>query len=92
MSLAGLVVGVVLLDFGIQTALVSNQHIVFALHPEARARLNTVLMGTMFLGGALGSAGATLAWQFGGWMLVSALGILFSVIATALQLANWRRR
>lgn len=91
-SLAGLVVGVVLLDFGIQTALVSNQHIVFALHPEARARLNTVLMGTMFLGGALGSAGATLAWQSGGWMLVSALGIFFSVIATALQLANWRRR
>lgn len=91
-SLAGLVVGVVLLDFGIQTALVSNQHIVFALHPEARARLNTVLMGTMFLGGALGSAGATLAWQSGGWTLVSALGILFAVIATALQLAAWRRR
>lgn len=91
-SLAGLVVGVVLLDFGIQTALVSNQHIVFALHPEARARLNTVLMGTMFLGGALGSAGATLAWQSGGWTLVSALGILFAVIATALQLAAWRWR
>jgi predicted MFS family arabinose efflux permease len=91
-SLAGLVVGVVLLDFGIQTALVSNQHIVFALHPEARARLNTVLMGTMFLGGALGSASATLAWQSGGWTLVSALGILFAVIATALQLASWRRR
>lgn len=91
-SLAGLVVGVVLLDFGIQTALVSNQHIVFALHPEARARLNTVLMGTMFLGGALGSAGATFAWQFGGWTLVSALGIAFAVLATVLQVAGWRRR
>lgn len=91
-SLAGLVVGVVLLDFGMQTALVSNQHIVFALHPEARARLNTVLMGTMFLGGALGSAMATLAWQTGGWPLVSLLGTAFAVLATLLQLIAWRRR
>ncbi len=73
-SLAGLVAGVILLDFGIQAALISNQHIVFALHQEARARLNTVLMGTMFLGGAVGSGAATLAWQAGGWFLVSALG------------------
>lgn len=91
-SLPGLVVGVVLLDFGMQTALVSNQHIVFALHPEARARLNTVLMGTMFLGGALGSALATLAWQAGGWPLVSLLGIGFALIATTLQALAWLRR
>lgn len=91
-SLPGLVVGVVLLDFGMQTALVSNQHIVFALHPEARARLNTVLMGTMFLGGALGSALATFAWQTGGWPLVSGLGIGFAAVATVLQLAARLRR
>lgn len=91
-SLAGLVLGVVLLDFGMQTALVSNQHIVFALHPEARARLNTVLMGTMFLGGALGSALATLVWQAGGWLSVSFLGIAFALLATVLQLLAWRRR
>ncbi|OYX88831.1 MAG: MFS transporter [Azorhizobium sp. 35-67-5] len=91
-SLPGLVLGVVLLDFGMQTALVSNQHIVFALHPEARARLNTVLMGTMFLGGALGSALATLAWQAGGWFVVSILGIGFALAATVLQALAWRQR
>ncbi|QZP07627.1 MFS transporter [Caenibius sp. WL] len=90
-SLIGLVVGVILLDFGVQGALVSNQHIVFALHPDARARLNTVLMGSMFLGGALGSAASMLVWNGGGWLAVSTLGIGFSAIATILQFKAGRR-
>lgn len=86
-SLAGLVVGVVLLDFAAQSALVSNQHIVFSLRPEARARLNTILMGTMFLGGAFGSAVGTAAWKSGGWHGVAALGLALGAAATAMQLA-----
>ena len=91
-SMAGLIVGVVLLDFATQAALVSNQHIVFSLRPEARARLNTVLMGTMFLGGAFGSAAGTAAWQAGGWNAVVALGVGLGAVATALQLIRRRRR
>jgi predicted MFS family arabinose efflux permease len=91
-SLVGLIVGVILLDFAMQAALVANQHIVFALRPEARARLNTVLMGAMFLGGAAGSATGTLAWGAGGWTAVVGLGLSLGAVAVALQLVALRRR
>jgi hypothetical protein len=39
----------------------------------------------MFLGGAVGSAGATFTWHHGGWAAVSILGAGFAVAATVLQ-------
>jgi predicted MFS family arabinose efflux permease len=90
-TVAGLIAGVILLDFGVQSALVSNQHVVYALRPEARARLNTIFMGAMFLGGAAGSAGATLAWNVGGWTAVVMLGIVFSAIGVVIQSAGLKR-
>lgn len=91
-SIYGLIAGVILLDAAVQSTVVANQHIAFALRPEARARLNTVLMGTMFLGGAFGSAAGTAAWQFGGWLAVSVLGISFGLVATLLQAASFLRK
>nr|WP_244424792.1 MFS transporter [Methylobacterium nodulans] len=87
-SVIGLVAGIVVLDLAMQSALVSNQHFVFALRPEARARLNTILMGAMFVGGTLGSAASTAAWSRGGWLAVSLLGIGFGAAATVLQIAG----
>lgn len=87
-SLAGLVVGVIVLDFAVQSALVSHQHIVYALRAEARARINTIFMSIMFIGGAVGSAASTAAWNLGGWTGVSALGAGFALAAVATQ---WKR-
>jgi predicted MFS family arabinose efflux permease len=87
--IAGLVVGVILLDFGEQGALVSNQNVIYALRPEAHNRLNTIFMGAMFVGGAVGSAGASLAWEFAGWGAVCGFGL--ALVAIALGLHTYSR-
>ena len=90
-TLAGLVVGVILLDLGVQIALISNQHVIFALVPHARARLNTVFMTVMFLGGAAGSLAAAFGWAHGGWSGVALVGLVASAGAVAIQLSRMLR-
>ncbi|MDC0725231.1 MFS transporter [Phytobacter diazotrophicus] len=62
-SMAGMVVGILLLDAGEQCVLIANQHTIYALRPDARNRLNTLFMCVMFIGGACGSLTATGLWQ-----------------------------
>ena len=91
-SIAALIIGVIILDFGIQSALVSNQHIIYVLDPEARSRLNTIFMTGMFLGGATGSAVATVAWGYGAWSAVSLLGAVLAAVALGVRILDQRSR
>ncbi|MGF6781590.1 putative MFS family arabinose efflux permease [Paraburkholderia sp. GAS334] len=87
-SLVGLVVGIILLDFGEQSALISNQHVVYALRPEARSRLNTLFMSGMFVGGAAGSWGASLSWRLGGWHAACVFGGALALLGFVLHFSG----
>lgn len=88
-SIVGLVIGVIVLDVGLQVAQTPNQSRIFALKPEARSRLNTVYMVCYFIGGAVGSASGIVAWQVFGWIGVCIAGMFFSAIAAGSHLRGW---
>ncbi|KVB58004.1 MFS transporter [Burkholderia cepacia] len=84
-SLPGMIVGVILLDFGEQSALVCNQHVIYGLRPEARSRVNTIFMGGMFIGGSVGSWFAGTAWRAHGWAAVAGLGAIMVVLGLGIH-------
>ncbi len=78
-SIFGLVVGVILVDLGLQALHITNQNIIFSKNPEGRNRVNTVYMVSFFIGGALGTTLGAIAWEAYKWTGVSVLGLVLSV-------------
>ncbi|AFY00369.1 MFS transporter [Bdellovibrio bacteriovorus] len=79
---AGIVLGVLVLDLGIQVAHISNQSRVFSHAPEYHSRLNTIYIFAYFTGGSLGSYVGSALWSWGQWPAVSLGGLGFCLIAT----------
>ncbi|CAM3166472.1 MFS transporter [Lactiplantibacillus plajomi] len=77
--LAGLIVGIVILDLGTQFGQVANQARVQSIDPRASSRFNSVFMFGYFMGGALGSFFGNLLWDFAGWQGVCVLGFIVLV-------------
>lgn len=90
-QIPGLGLGVVLLDAGVQMAMVSNQSVIFALEPAARSRINTVYMTGLFLFGAIGSAAGSALWNTKGWTGVTSLGLVLAAVSFLTHLLNRRR-
>ncbi|MDY6797784.1 MAG: MFS transporter [Pseudomonadota bacterium] len=73
-SLAAIILGIILLDLGVQGNQILNQSAIYQIRPDARSRITTAYMTCYFLGGAAGSAGAAYLYQFAGWTGACALG------------------
>ncbi|MFT8889718.1 MAG: MFS transporter [Ethanoligenens sp.] len=89
-QLWGLIAGVILLDLGVQSCLVSNQARIYALNAQARNRLNAVFMVTYFLGGSLGSLGGAYFYAHYGWIGVCLFGFFTQLIAVIVHAISIR--
>jgi predicted MFS family arabinose efflux permease len=66
-TLAGLILGVLALDLGVQAGHVANQTRIYNLDSHARSRLNMFYMVCYFTGGSVGSLLGAWTWRAGGW-------------------------
>jgi predicted MFS family arabinose efflux permease len=85
-SLIALVIGVVLLDLGVQGLQITNQSVIYPLRPDARSRLNTAYMTAYFLCGTVGSGLAAAMYAWVGWTGVCLLGAGFPLVALLIWL------
>jgi predicted MFS family arabinose efflux permease len=81
----------VLLDFAVQAHQVMSQHEIYALREDARARINTVFMTTVFTGGAISSALTGVLHHRYGWTGACLLAATCASAALAVwAVARWR--
>jgi len=73
-------------DLGVQATLIAHQTIVYGIAPEARSRLNAILMTTMFVGMATGGALGAQALAAWGWNGIVGLAVVTSLAALAVRM------
>jgi predicted MFS family arabinose efflux permease len=83
-SLPLIIVGVVLLHLAIFPMNVLISARLFGVVTEGRSRVNTAVIATNFIAGAIGSALVSPLWSAGGWHAVTSVGIAISVLGLLL--------
>jgi predicted MFS family arabinose efflux permease len=91
-SLAMLIVGILLMDVGVQGLQVTNQSLIYRLAPDSRSRVNSAYMVCYFAGGALGSALGSSVYERHHWAGVCLLGGAIGIVATVAAVVDGFRR
>jgi len=90
--LVGLIIGVLVMDLGVQSGHVANQAWIYSLAPTMRSRLNSVYMTCYFIGGATGTFLGALGWQLFGWWGVCGFALAALSAGMAVYARNYPRR
>ena len=85
-SIVVVIIGVLVLDIGVQGLQVLNQSTIYELVSDARSRITGVYMTTYFVGGALGSAGGSFAYEHGHWRSVCIVGVCMGCLAAGIAM------
>lgn len=85
-SIAFMVLGAILLDCGLRTAMVANQTLVNAATPDSRGRANTIFGMHVWCGNAVGAFLTSTAFALYGWLAVCAIAMTASLLALLIRL------
>ncbi|RKT08839.1 putative MFS family arabinose efflux permease [Streptomyces sp. 1114.5] len=86
-----LVLAMVVIDYGLQSVHVANQHLLYQVRPEAQSRLTAGYMLLYSAGCAAGAILSTVVYGHGGWTAVCLLGAATSLTALGYWWAAARR-
>jgi predicted MFS family arabinose efflux permease len=91
-DLTMMIIGILVLDVGVQGLQVTNQSMIYRLAPEARSRVTSAYMVCYFAGGAIGSALGGSLYDSHHWAGVCVLGAIIGIVATGAALVDAARR
>lgn len=80
----GIILGIIMIDIGMQCVQISNHTFAFTLAPDAPNRVNTVFMTTFFICGSLGTFLAGVFWQYFRWEGVTFIAILLIILSLSI--------
>lgn len=88
----GLIIGVILLDMGVNSCNVANQTRIQSLSENERNRITSIYMVTMFAGGAVGSYLGSALYSYFGWYGFCSIGIFTQIIAATVHVISGKKR
>lgn len=91
-SLAALLIGILLVDIAIAGLQVTNQSFIYQLAPDSRSRVTASYITSYFVGGAIGSAVASVIYDSSlGWAGVCVMGAALGTIILILHIVFRRQ-
>jgi len=90
-SVIVLILGIMVLDLGVQGTQISNQSAIYRLHADARSRITTAYMSAYFLGGVVCSSVTGALYASDGWSAVCIFGAIVSLLGLGAWLATAAR-
>lgn len=90
-KLAAIIIGVAVMDLGIQSIQILNQTEIYRIRPEARSRITTVYLSIFFIGGAVSSSLSAALYQAYGWHGVCRLCMGLAATALLFWASEWRQ-
>lgn len=92
-TIAGPVIEAIAMDIGLQTSQIANRSAIYSIRPDARNRVNTAYMVSVFCGQLMGTAVGNSLFSEGGWIKSGSanVGFVGAALLVSLLRGPWEK-